>query len=145
MRYTSFQVKNFKGIRDLVLERSKAPTGGVVTLVGLNESGKTTVLESLYAFAPGAEDLNPLQLPGFVQNEPEDSIPIARMRSSPVQSILLMPLLGPADGGLGRPCETRVEPLSRRSGRQSLGNSRGPVPLFDVFWEWLSRRATFGP
>lgn len=81
MRYTRFHVENFKGIRDLVLERTKPPSSGIVTLVGLNESGKTTVLESLYAFAPGAEDLNPLQLPGFVQHEPEDLIPIARQHN----------------------------------------------------------------
>ena len=80
MRYTSFRVKNFKGIRELVLDRSRPPFGRITTLVGLNESGKTTAGGALW-FAPGAEDLNPLQLPGFVRHEPEDLIPIARQHN----------------------------------------------------------------
>ncbi len=45
-----FEIQNFKGIENLTIniaERHKTP---VVTLVGLNESGKTTILEALSHF-----------------------------------------------------------------------------------------------
>lgn len=47
MRYLQFQSKNFKGIRNLTLDVSNPPSLRVFTLVGLNESGKTTVLEAI--------------------------------------------------------------------------------------------------
>lgn len=53
MRYTEFSFKNFKGIEDMTLPLS----GPVTTLIGLNESGKTTILEAIFCFAYGAEDL----------------------------------------------------------------------------------------
>jgi predicted ATPase len=46
MRYTSFQIKNFKGITDLTLDFSDSEKQ-IWTLVGLNESGKTTILEAM--------------------------------------------------------------------------------------------------
>jgi len=53
VRYTEFAFKNFKGIEDMTLEL----TGPVTTLIGLNESGKTTILEAIFCFSYGAEDL----------------------------------------------------------------------------------------
>lgn len=51
MRYTKFTIKNFKGIKnEIVLDLSKAPSPNIFTLVGLNESGKTSVLEALSLF-----------------------------------------------------------------------------------------------
>ena len=47
MKYTSFYIKNYKGIKELTLELDKDPKSNVITLVGLNESGKTTVLEAI--------------------------------------------------------------------------------------------------
>lgn len=47
MRYTKFTLKNFKGIEevdfDFLLKRKKKPA----VLLGLNESGKTTILEGI--------------------------------------------------------------------------------------------------
>ena len=40
MRYKSFHIKNYKGIKNLVLELDKDPISNITTLVGLNESGK---------------------------------------------------------------------------------------------------------
>lgn len=53
MRYTEFRFKNFKGIEEMTLELA----GPVTTLIGLNESGKTTILEAIFCFSYGAEDL----------------------------------------------------------------------------------------
>lgn len=51
MKYTKFAIKNYKGIKnEIVLDFSKAPSPNIFTLVGLNESGKTSVLEALSLF-----------------------------------------------------------------------------------------------
>ena len=47
MRYTSFTVKNFRGIESVDLDLTN---DRVITMVGLNESGKTTILEALNNF-----------------------------------------------------------------------------------------------
>ena len=77
MRYTFFDIKDFKGIRharvDLAPESAR-----VYTLVGLNESGKTTVLEAIDQFQPtSAEDVSPKHLGGWVAPPPHLLIPIA--------------------------------------------------------------------
>lgn len=50
MRFTSFTIKNFKGIKNLTINLSDAPSLNIFTLVGLNESGKTTILEAIDMF-----------------------------------------------------------------------------------------------
>lgn len=45
-----FTVKNFKGIDDLRIELEGRSSSPVTTLVGLNESGKTTILEAISNF-----------------------------------------------------------------------------------------------
>ena len=47
MRYKSFHIKNYKGIKDLILTLDKDPISNITTLVGLNESGKTSILEAI--------------------------------------------------------------------------------------------------
>lgn len=47
MRYTKFTIKNYKGIQELSLDLDKQPTSRIITLVGLNESGKTSILEAI--------------------------------------------------------------------------------------------------
>ncbi|MGA9875170.1 MAG: AAA family ATPase [Solirubrobacteraceae bacterium] len=74
MRYTSFRFRNFKGIADMQIEL----TGDVTTLIGLNESGKTTILEAIFCFSYGAEDLEVIN-PGMASlRVPEQWIPISR-------------------------------------------------------------------
>ena len=46
MYFTKFHIENFKGIRSMDLDLSE-PGAGIFTLIGLNESGKTTILEAL--------------------------------------------------------------------------------------------------
>lgn len=48
MRYNKFTIKNFKGIRKMVLDLNRSPRSNVFALVGLNESGKTTILEAMH-------------------------------------------------------------------------------------------------
>jgi hypothetical protein len=50
MRYKRFTIKNFKGIESLVLDLEKPPIHNVFTLVGLNESGKTSILHAINWF-----------------------------------------------------------------------------------------------
>ncbi|MBU1783208.1 MAG: AAA family ATPase [Patescibacteria group bacterium] len=56
MKYTKFIVKKFKGIDELELDLTKYPIGKIFPLVGLNESGKTTILESLNFFQEDLPD-----------------------------------------------------------------------------------------
>lgn len=73
MRYTEFHFENFKGIESVTVPLS----GDVTTLIGLNESGKTTILEAIFCFSYGTEDLGALN-PGLASlRDPEQWIPIA--------------------------------------------------------------------
>jgi predicted ATP-dependent endonuclease of OLD family len=58
MRYTSFAISNFKGIRDLTLDLDMNPASKISILVGLNESGKTTIMEALSFFYETIRDTN---------------------------------------------------------------------------------------
>jgi predicted ATPase len=77
MRYTFFEIENFKGIRHLRLDLNGPPKGPIQTLVGLNESGKTTILEAIDYFSKGNEDLGPKELAGRLRPDVHDLIPIA--------------------------------------------------------------------
>ncbi len=59
MKYISFSIKNFKGIQDLKLDLDDI-NSRISTLVGLNESGKTTILEALSFFYEGIIENNEL-------------------------------------------------------------------------------------
>jgi ABC-type phosphonate transport system ATPase subunit len=52
MRYKSFRIQNFKGIKDTSINFIGAGGAAVFAFVGLNESGKTTVLEAIHSFRP---------------------------------------------------------------------------------------------
>lgn len=52
MKYKSFQIKNFKGIKDTKVDLQGIAGAGVFAFVGLNESGKTTILEAIHSFCP---------------------------------------------------------------------------------------------
>jgi AAA15 family ATPase/GTPase len=79
MRYTFFEIENFRGIRHARIDLSQdGSSSRVFTLVGLNESGKTTVLEAIDLFQ-GAddEDPSPKELGGWLAPEHHTLIPIA--------------------------------------------------------------------
>ena len=52
MRYKSFRIQNFKGIKDTTISFDTIAGASVFAFVGLNESGKTTILEAIHSFAP---------------------------------------------------------------------------------------------
>jgi ABC-type Na+ transport system ATPase subunit NatA len=52
MRYISFRIRNFKGIKDTTVQLQSVAGASVFAFVGLNESGKTTILEAIHSFAP---------------------------------------------------------------------------------------------
>lgn len=57
MRYTRFRIENFRGIKSLALALDRQPQTHVHTLVGLNESGKSSILLALNWFrSPTAYD-----------------------------------------------------------------------------------------
>ncbi|MCW4452444.1 ATP-binding protein [Kaistella sp. BT6-1-3] len=76
MKFTYFQFKNFKGIEDEKLDLSKIPDSNIFTLVGLNESGKTTILEAINFFKHKPEKLEVLDLKEFKVEDIHSLIPI---------------------------------------------------------------------
>ena len=50
MRYKNFQIENYKGIKELTIDLDLKPDYKIFTLIGLNESGKTTILEAMNDF-----------------------------------------------------------------------------------------------
>lgn len=50
MRFSKFEILNFRGIQSAILDLTRVPKDAVNVLVGLNESGKTTVLEAINHF-----------------------------------------------------------------------------------------------
>lgn len=50
MRLVSVEAENYKGIENIKLSLESAPHNNVFTLVGINESGKTTILEAINSF-----------------------------------------------------------------------------------------------
>jgi ABC-type branched-subunit amino acid transport system ATPase component len=52
MRYKSFRIRNFKGIKDTTVQLTSAGGPSIFAFVGLNESGKTTILEAIHSFSP---------------------------------------------------------------------------------------------
>lgn len=78
MRFTEFKIKNFKGIEDITFNLDKSPEANIYTLVGLNESGKTTILEAMNLFNPSDQGLNALELPGTNITDYNSLIPISK-------------------------------------------------------------------
>ncbi len=52
MRYLRFRIRNFKGIKDTTINLETIAGASVFAFVGLNESGKTTILEAIHSFSP---------------------------------------------------------------------------------------------
>lgn len=76
MRFINFNIRNFKGIQELTIDLNKSPKSNIYTLVGLNESGKTTILEAISSFRP---NMGPIDNPDTViDHSPSDFIPLSR-------------------------------------------------------------------
>lgn len=78
MKFLYFEIKNFKGIKHLKLDLSKSPFGNIYPLVGLNESGKTTILEGINHFFPSSDKaLKTLHKEKLTSDNPHELIPIS--------------------------------------------------------------------
>lgn len=75
MKISKFEIENFKGISNTTINLADEVPGNVITLIGLNESGKTTILESLSHFV--TEDKQTAALVGKVHKKSslQDMIP----------------------------------------------------------------------
>lgn len=78
MKYLKFEIINFKGIEKVKIELNKTPEQKVFTLVGLNESGKTTILEAINFFNYGSEKMEPVKLNDFKENNFHSLIPMSK-------------------------------------------------------------------
>ncbi len=76
MKYVKFKIENFRGIKSLEIDLPESPK--IITLVGLNESGKTTILEALNYFTYNPESLEPLEIKGYGIKDPNTLIPISK-------------------------------------------------------------------
>ena len=75
MRFTKFRIKNFKGISSAEIDLAQSGQGKVFTLVGLNECGKTTILEAINSFSPDLAAEPIFQNDVFRKIEYEDLVP----------------------------------------------------------------------
>ena len=75
MRFTKFRIKNYKGIKEAEVSLNQLGQGKIFTLVGLNECGKTTVLEAINSFSPDLSAEPLYQNDVFRKVEPRDLVP----------------------------------------------------------------------
>lgn len=75
MKLTGFDIRNFKGIKDAKIRFGHNDVARVHTLVGLNESGKTTLLEAMHSFSPDAETQLVVRNAKTVQEQREQAVP----------------------------------------------------------------------
>jgi hypothetical protein len=77
MRFLEFRIQNFKGIKEATIK-----LGGTIpsihTLVGLNESGKTTILEAINMFQPDVEGMHAIAQQQNLLEEKDHLIPKSR-------------------------------------------------------------------
>jgi len=76
MRFIYFRFENFKGIDVLEVDLRKSPLANVYPLVGLNESGKTTILEAINFFEYKPQSIDGLDLEGTKIQDLHEAIPI---------------------------------------------------------------------
>lgn len=77
MKFDSFTIDNFKGIKSAKIDL--LPSGSnIFTLIGLNESGKTTILEAINAFGQSREDTKALYATGASKEDPASFVPKQR-------------------------------------------------------------------
>lgn len=74
---TSFKISNFKGAADVELDFTNKISTPILTMIGLNESGKTTILEALSYFVSGDNAVSSL-FEGPAPSAVETLIPIHR-------------------------------------------------------------------
>ena len=79
VRFKSFEIKNFKGIQRARIEFEPGSGNKIFTLVGLNESGKTTLLEAIHSFSPDKDNQIIFSDLSFAKQDKADLIPKHRL------------------------------------------------------------------
>ncbi|WP_018158341.1 ATP-dependent endonuclease [Thioalkalivibrio sp. ALE14] len=75
MKITGFDIKNFKGVNAATVKFRDSDAARVHTLVGLNESGKTTLLEAMHSFSPDGETELVVKSAGNLEEQREQWVP----------------------------------------------------------------------
>lgn len=78
VKHKSISITNYKGIRDITINFGATPQARVHTLVGLNESGKTTVLEAFNLLNYTMESLTDIVSAPTQDTDPFSFIPISQ-------------------------------------------------------------------
>lgn len=78
MKHTFFEIRNFKGVSQAKINLADSPVSRVFTLIGLNESGKTTLLEAINSLGYKQENLDLLNPSGNFSGDLYDLIPISQ-------------------------------------------------------------------
>lgn len=78
MKITKFDISNFKGIEHTTISLADNTPGNICTLIGLNESGKTTILEAISNFITKDKDTASLVGTVHERSSLQDLIPKAR-------------------------------------------------------------------
>lgn len=74
VKFRSFKILNFKGIKETTLNLGTGEAS-IHTLVGLNESGKTTILEAINMFQPDEEGMHAIAQKSMVELSKDQLIP----------------------------------------------------------------------
>lgn len=74
MKFRSFTIKNYRGINEarIVLDGNR---GSIYTLVGLNESGKTTILEAINGFRHDVDGVHAMAQKAISDSSVESLVP----------------------------------------------------------------------
>ncbi len=84
MKFTLLKIKNFKGIEETSINLNRCSGNNIYTLIGLNESGKTTVLEAISYLTTAKKDneLGLFDSKGFeFLDKPSKLIPIGKLQN----------------------------------------------------------------
>lgn len=77
MKINNICIKNFKGIENTTFDLYKKPNNNVYTLVGINESGKTTILEAIDYFIY-SEEKGVKSISNTIKPNLDDIIPVSK-------------------------------------------------------------------
>lgn len=129
MKFLSFTINNFKGVRKTSLQLAEGAPGRVVTLIGLNESGKTTILEALSNFLSFDTDTQTLVETVYAKVDPKTFIPKdKRGRFTDVVSIKAMVQLDDSDREA-----VRKKLLSTHNVRLTASSLTEPITVHKTF------------
>ncbi len=76
MKFADFSFKNFKGINKMKLDLKESPNSNIYALVGLNESGKTTILEAISTYK--SEEMPMTKETRNSKTNPNELIPLGK-------------------------------------------------------------------